>query len=1032
MNIRIVIGGADYTDSALLDATRISFDSSRRVTTASVTVLGPAVDGDPASAVYDEAVYDQDVYAFEIDYLAKITIYNADATGSVKLFEGSVLTQTMKQTDSVDGKRVLYQCDCNDYAAWLDRSIAADIAPVPMPSSDQYLIQRLVGDFCAQVDATRHVDQLAPAIYSYQWQNKTCRQILDDICAITGGQWYVDFDGVLWYGAILGSTQAPFGLSTLPDMVSTFPVRVDSWRKDFSNPVNRAYVRGAAVADGFPWTQGWYDDPVSIQKYGTLGASIVDTQLTSDYDCQLRAKTTVLQYSEPVEQGSFVVWKDGLALGQTVHIREDSLGIDGDYIIRALAMAWKTKDVVEYAVQFGAKQPDLESFLRMLDQRTKWASALVPASIPAPGSVTDSSIASGGLSASSINSVSAGTIQGLIQSDQIGSVGANTIIGSIQASQIAAVNASVIQGAVTAGQIATVNASSIQGSITAGQIGSVAASSITGSITASQITSIGATQITGLIQSGQIGSVGATTIQGAITAGQIGSVSATVIQGVVVSSQLADGIIDDLAKYAAALRPVPMLPNPPVLPNGNNPAGSYYYLTSTGHFYQVSADGLGSTDAGANPDSLTGQMKFYTIGALSAQNINGLILAAQIGSVNATTINGQIQAAQISSVSATAINGLITASQIDKIRADQITGQLVASQVTSITAGQITGTLTAAQIGAVNASAIAGLIQASQINTVGAAQITGSIQSSQIASITAGQITGVINGGQINSIVASTITVGTLADSQIGTVSGGKIIAGTVTSDKLSSVSIDVGGGSSGKPGVFNVYDASNNIVGRVGTLTGSFYGGWFKVFGAGGTSYTDAVVKTDTGGNLSITNAAITITHSASATQIATSPTTFYTATVGSYSSIALNVSGGSDKASLVSRGLVVTSTTAPGNNQVGALVRDPTYTDAGVLTLLGGGNINIALTGHDGIVQASGFKCGGNAGIGTTFYGSDGASQWLFTVAGGIITSNGGSPVSNAVTVGPVNLLANDGKSTWSLYWKYGLMSAANFYQG
>jgi hypothetical protein len=903
MNIRILIGGADYTGRAVLEATRISYDSSRRVTTASVTFIGPAVADDATTAVYDSAVYDDSYYAFTIDYLAKVTIFDATGAGTTKLFEGSVLTQTMKQTDSVEGSRILYQCDCNDYAAWLDRSVAADIAPVPMPSSDQYLIQRLVGDFCAQVDATQHVDQLAASIYSYQWQNKTCRQILDDICAMTGGQWYVDFDGVLWYGAILGATQAPYGLSTSPDMVSTFPVRVDSWRKDFSNPINSAYVRGAAVADGFPWTQGSYQDPVSIKKYGTLGQSLVDTQLTSSYDCQLRAQTMVMQYSEPVEQGSFVVWTDGLALGQTVHIREDNLGIDDDYIIRAVAMAWRDPSLVEYSIQFGAKQPDLESFLRLLDQRTRWASALVPAAIPAAGSVTDASIASGGLSASSINSVNASAIN-----------------GTITASQIGAVNASVIQGA---------------------------------------------------IQASQIGSVNAPAIQGAITAGQIGSVNATTIQGVVVSSQLADGIVDNLGKFAAALRPVPMLSAAPSLPNANNPAGSYFYNTTTTHFYQVTADGAGYTDVGTDPDSLAGRMEFYSIGALNAKDITGLILAAQIN---------------------------------------------------SITAGQITGSIQASQIGAVNASAISGQITASQIATVGASQITGTITAGQIQSVAANQITGSIQGSQIQSIVANTITVGTLADSQIGTVSGGKIIAGTVTSDKLSSTSIDVGGGSSGKPGVFNVYDSSNNVVGRVGTLSTSDYGGWFKVFGAGGTSYSDAVVKTDVSGNLTITNARITITNPSTNTTIATNPGVYDS----TYSSISWDVYGTSDKASLVSRGLVVTNSGAPGNHQVCAIVRDPNYSDAGTVTVLGAGNLNIVLSGHDGVVAALGFKCSGNAGVGTAFYGSDGSNNYRFTVTGGIITSYG-SPVHATVTQGPVNLTCSDG-GVWSLWFEKGMLSAAN----
>ena len=865
MNALIYLNGTDVTDNCRLQDTRINYDSSRRITTAAVTIMGRT----PAQvARYDSAHYDVDRYGVDVQTLYLCTILDG-RDGVTKLFEGRIFAMTLEQSDT-PAFEIFYRCELNDHASNLDRSVCWGGYTLTLPASDRQIIQSLLGHFCPAIDVG-DVAEVIPVVQAYDWKNKTARQVLDDMSGLAGAEWVVDFDAALHYRLAAAAPVAPFALSTSPDHVSSFPVRVSGYKADFLHPVNKCYVRGAPLAAGV-WIEAEYADPVSIATYGELQGTIVDEQITNGWDAAMRAKSEVLKYAYPVESGSFVIWaKDGLKLGQQVAITEDALAINGWYVIRSLGMQWVSKDEVQYSANFGASKPDLETLLRLLDQRTRWkTSNAPPTGVPGAGSITDANIqVPPGLSAAVIGSVNAGSIVGQIQAGQIGSVNAASIAGVIQAHQIGAVNA--------------------------------------------------------------------TTIEGVIQAGQIGSVNATTINGVIVSSQLADQIISDLAKYADALRPVQIVkigdPLPSAMPNKNFPPNSFFYYEPDGNFYQMDGAGTG-TFVNNNPKNSL--MSFYQIGRISANSITGLILAAQIQ---------------------------------------------------SITAGQITGSIQAGQIGTVNASAIAGLISASQIGSVNASVIQGAISSTQITSISADKITGSITSGQIGSINAATITIGLISDGQIGTISGSKLIVGSVSTDKLSTASIDVGGGGS-KPGLIRVYNAST-VIGEIGTLTGGVYGGWFQVFGAGGSGYSTAKVYTNTAGNLFIRDADISIA-SANGT-ISTSTTTFDS----TYSSIALRAVLGSDNVSLVSRGMVFYNN----STKIGSLVRSPngTYLE---LECAGSGADYVLISGNNGIRSDRGYRVGSNTGktMNVTFRDASGNIMRLWTdgvdrgqvslqIAGGII---------------------------------------------
>jgi predicted transcriptional regulator len=889
MNVTITINGVDKTSACMLAATRINYDSTKRIATASISVLAHALNA-PGSDAPEEM-------------LQVIILDGRD--GVTKLFEGQIFAMTLKQSDT-PGFSVFYQCDLNDWGAYLDRSVCWDPSFVlTLPGSDQGIILALLGHFCPAITVhAANIAALVPTIQQFDWLTKTCRQVLDDLSTLSQGSWQVDFDGVLHYYLATNAPDAPFGLSTSPDYTTTYPVRVDSYKRDFTNPINHAHVRGLQDQTTGAVILADYADPVSIQDYGEYASGLVDTSIVTGYDAALRAKSMVLSYAYPIETGTFTIWgPDGLKCGMKVHIKEENLGIDGDYTIISLAMQWQDASLVEYVAQFGAAKPDLETILRLLDQRTKWATSNVPITTTTPGvgTITDANIAPPGLSASSIQSVNAGTIQGVIHAGQIGTVNASTIIGQLTAAQIATVNASSIAGVLSASQIATVNASSVQG---------------------------------------------------VLQANQIGAVNATTIQGVIVSSQLANQIIDSLSKYATPLTPVQMVQtaaNLPAMPNANFPPNSFFYYVPDGNFYQINAAGTTWVQNNNPQGSL---MNFFNIGAMRATSIVGLILAAQINSITAGQITGQIQAAQIQTVNASTIVGQVTA----------------------------------AQISTVNANAIQGTVTASQIATVNATSITGTINAAQIASVNASTISGTISGSQIANINAATITIGLIADNQIGNVSGAKLTVGTVSSDKLSTYSIDVGGGGAAHPARINVYDASNGGIAQIGYLDASSnYGGWFKVFGAGGGSYTDAKVKTDTSGNLAITDANLTVTNAASSTVFTVSPTTFDS----TYSSVALTVSGSTYKTVQVSRGVVIYN----GSTRYGSFAISPSTgwpvleipNPSGYIQLDG----STAICRADGGFQVFGTPVINNGGVFVSAAGISTTGQ--ISTSGAIVANNG-----------------------------------------
>jgi hypothetical protein len=364
----------------------------------------------------------------------------------------------------------------------------------------------------------------------------------------------------------------------------------------------------------------------------------------------------------------------------------------------------------------------------------------------------------------------------------------------------------------------------------------------------------------------------------------------------------------------------------------------------TGPAIAASAITAGKIDVGA-----------VTATALAAGSVTANAIAAN--SIAATALQaGSVTATALAAGSVTANAVAANAIYAEALQANSVTAQAIAAN--AVTAGKIAALAVTA--GTLAADAVtAGTIAAGAVRA-------GNIAADAITSgtIAAGAVT-------VGKIGAGAVTQGTLAAEAV---IAGNIQAGSIDSSKLNATEIAVGAGG-GKPGKIGVYDGALAKVALVGNLSdaGKFaYGIWAKVGAFGGSGYFNAKVYTDDNGNLFVNDATFSITGGGGT--ISTSPVTFDPI----YGALALLNTSGSDKASFISRGLVIYSS----STAIGSFVRHPSLSSTSILSIVVPGSKLIQLDGSTGIVRSdNGFGAGGSNGV-----------TEVMTVGGVTLRFNGG----------------------------------------
>lgn len=278
------------------------------------------------------------------------------------------------------------------------------------------------------------------------------------------------------------------------------------------------------------------------------------------------------------------------------------------------------------------------------------------------------------------------------------------------------------------------------------------------------------------------------------------------------AGRLIDGTLDAI-KFAQGIEPVGLASG---LPNPAGYAGpqvilnildnKLYRLTSEGWISTVAAEDIDGVIQAAQlaaieASKITGQLTDAQIEAVAAAKVSGQLTNDQIADIAATKVTGQIVDQQIQSMAAIKIGGQLSDSQIAAIAAAKVTGQLTSDQIASLAAAKVAGQLTNAQIADIAAAKVTGQLTSDQIASLAAAKVAGQLSNDQLAAIAAAKITGTLTSDQIASLAAGKIT-GQLLDAQLagisaaklaGQITGTQITDGAVSTAKLAAAAVEAG-----------------------------------------------------------------------------------------------------------------------------------------------------------------------------------------------------------------------------------------------
>lgn len=527
MQLRVFIDGVDVSSFAMIDSTEIVQELSGRVATARIRFL---IQG--ASTRYDVAEYDESEYANLIaglvNSLAEITVENEDEE---RIFGGYIVKVSY---DRITPGTLFLDVDCTSFGLTLETTIVNQSFT---SSNDRTIIQAAMAG--TGISATSGNVALLQSISSYEAKDISVRQVLDDICSLTGAEWFVDFHKNLKYRTATAET-APFGFS---DTSSSFSWMVERYSTDFTNPANRITVIGG-LASGGTNLSATVNDTASQAAYGVQAVTIVDRNIRDASLLSLRGNVELSRRAFPEVSGTIRYYQDGLAIGQAISVVSSSYGINGTFAIRRLSMKQKTSEDTEYILEFGQYRPDLSQMLARLNRASK-DSSTTPQGIPPDNSVDGD----------------------MIQDDSI--TGDHFADASISGTKIAnaTISGTNIQSATISGthiQSATISGSHIaSGTIVSGNIasstitgGNIASSTITGGNLASQ--TITAAEIQNLtITSAQIQNLtinGSKISDNAITNEKVSSATLTgdkLVNATITSLQIANSTITG-SKIASA------------------------------------------------------------------------------------------------------------------------------------------------------------------------------------------------------------------------------------------------------------------------------------------------------------------------------------------------------------------------------------------------------------------------------------------------------------------------------------------------
>src|SRR4051812_4222794 len=386
MRVRLALDGVDISGSCLIDGATIKQDSTQAISTCELNVLQSKAVARYDSARYDSAAF---IYEWRLHEWSEVAIWDQDT--SALLFAGFILSVQRKSEHGF----VRYQLGCADWGILLDRTLVTQTwAAGTLDSTIVEDLVRLVPDLARGTIVTQvgNVGEL-------EAKDQPIRDVLDALCALTGGEWNVGYDGKVNYYR-QGSFVAPFGLSDAPG-AGEIGFALDDFASDFADAANRVLVLGAVTDDGE--LRAIAEDTVSQGTYGILSATMIDRNLSDQTSADLWAQTEVAIRATPKPTVTASIYTAGLARGMTVSVEVTQYGVSLALILRALTIVIAAPDraravvpghVLKYTAVLGWRQPDIVYTLRRMQRRPVERTAAPPALV-LPGSIGADDFAAG-------------------------------------------------------------------------------------------------------------------------------------------------------------------------------------------------------------------------------------------------------------------------------------------------------------------------------------------------------------------------------------------------------------------------------------------------------------------------------------------------------------------------------------------------------------------------------------------------------------------------------------------------------------
>lgn len=304
---------------------------------------------DRTSALLNESVSVEHTALNHIS-VCSFTLY--DATASISVAEEDTVSLIDGVTPYFVGRVVsvsytpMVTTGRNIYvqAQDLNAIITETIVDVPLEflaESDYDIINFLFDAYLPVVDSETHVAVIQDPL-TIRFEPTTLASCLNQICAQSGGYWYVDFSNRLHY-FIDENVPAAFGLSDTPNGSTTFSY-LDKPECDIDaiTRLDGVYVAGAGV-------EGW----VGTHAPGDRTAIVWDNRITTNDGILERGNAILGKHGAP--KLLYRVWtrEPGLVAGQKVHFKCGIYDVDDDLSIRRIKISWGADKQPVFQLELG-------------------------------------------------------------------------------------------------------------------------------------------------------------------------------------------------------------------------------------------------------------------------------------------------------------------------------------------------------------------------------------------------------------------------------------------------------------------------------------------------------------------------------------------------------------------------------------------------------------------------------------------------------------------------------------------------------